>query len=179
MSRLILAIRAFFWILFKKPFAEKIAPYFLEGPEKLSEIAPTAPEETLPEVKEERNDALQLLALFQREGRLIDFFKEEIDSYSDAQIGAAVRDIHRDCRAVLDRIFEIKPLVEKPEGESIAVLPGYDPEKYRLTGNLQGNPPYDGKLQHHGWVASKCELPIWQGTDDSLMVVAPAVVELP
>ncbi|HPH29941.1 MAG TPA: DUF2760 domain-containing protein, partial [Pseudomonadota bacterium] len=36
--------------------------------------------------------AVQLLAVLQREGRLLDFLLEDIDSYGDGQIGAAVRD---------------------------------------------------------------------------------------
>src|SRR5207253_6846543 len=36
--------------------------------------------------------AVQLLAILQREGRLLDFLQEDVDGYADAQIGAAVRD---------------------------------------------------------------------------------------
>src|SRR5262249_54971860 len=41
---------------------------------------------------------LRLLALLQREGRLLDFLMEDVQPYTDAQIGAAVRDIHRNSR---------------------------------------------------------------------------------
>ena len=36
-----------------------------------------------------------MLALLQREGRLIDFFGEDLTPYPDAQVGAAVRELHR------------------------------------------------------------------------------------
>ena len=45
--------------------------------------------------------ALRLLAALQEEGRLIDFFSEDIGLYSDEQIGAATRGIHESCRKAL------------------------------------------------------------------------------
>ncbi len=45
---------------------------------------------------------LQLLALLQKQGRLIDFLKEDISAYSDAQIGGAVRKIHQECAKSLE-----------------------------------------------------------------------------
>ena len=47
--------------------------------------------------------AIQMLALLQREGRLVDFISEDIAAYSDDQIGAAVRAVHEGCRAAFDR----------------------------------------------------------------------------
>ena len=35
-----------------------------------------------------RHDALSLLAVLQREARLLDFLKEPVEGYSDAQVGA-------------------------------------------------------------------------------------------
>src|SRR5262245_3785422 len=40
-------------------------------------------------------EPLRLLALLQREGRLLDFLLEDIQGYGNDQIGAAVRDIHK------------------------------------------------------------------------------------
>ncbi|NLG17176.1 MAG: DUF2760 domain-containing protein [Fibrobacter sp.] len=175
MNRVELALRTFFWIFFNKKFADKIEEFFVEKQE--------APEkEELSAIVEKprpvRSDAVQVVALLQREGRLVDFLKEPIDTYSDAQVGAAVRDIHRDCAAVLDRVLGVVPLVKDEEGKTISVLPGFDPEQYRLTGNVTGNPPYNGALRHHGWRATKVELPVWRGSDESAEVLAPAEVEL-
>ncbi len=177
MNRVELAFRSFFWIFFSKDFRDEIAPYFEEGPRQLEQKLEEKPV-IVEEKKVTRSDAIKLLALFQREGRLVDFLKEPIDAYSDAQIGAAVRDVHRDCAAVLDRAFGMESLVDKEEGEALSVLPGFDPDQYRLTGNVTGNPPYNGTLRHHGWKATKCELPVWQGTEEAVNVVAPAEVEL-
>jgi hypothetical protein len=42
-----------------------------------------------------------MLGILQREGRLIDFLEEDVASFTDAQIGAAVRDIHKGCKKAL------------------------------------------------------------------------------
>ena len=177
MNRVELALRTFFWIFFNKRFAQKIEPFFIGEP--LEEKIPIK-EEPVKEVlvKKERSEAIQVIALLQREGRLVDFLKEPIDSYNDAQIGAAVRDIHRDCAAVLDRVFDLEPLLDKEEGGAVTILSGFDPEEYRLSGNVTGNPPYNGTLRHHGWRAKKVELPVWRGHDEAANVIAPAEVEL-
>jgi len=176
MNRIDLAIRSFFWIFMNRKFADKVQDHFD------SVVAENAPELEAPkseEVKKERSEAVQLLALLQREGRLVDFFKESIDSYSDAQIGAAVRDIHRDCSALLARVFAVEPLENREEGTSILVPQGFNPEQFHLTGNLTGNPPYNGTLRHHGWKVTKTELPVWRGNDSAASVISPVEVELP
>lgn len=140
---------------------------------------PTAPKPRQPEVRApKRSEALTLLSALQREARLVDFIEEDIAEYSDAQIGAAVRDVHRDCGAALERMFQIVPLREEPEGEDILVPPGYDAAAFRLTGNVSGEGPFRGQLAHAGWAASKLELPEWTGRDESARVIAPAEVEV-
>lgn len=176
MNRVELAFRTFFWIFFKRSFAEKIESFFVEQPE--TPLLEEKPPQPLIQPKV-RNDAVQMLAILQREGRLIDFLKEPIDSYSDAQIGAAVRDIHRDCAAVVERVFDIQPLVDNDEGSCLTVVSGFDPEQFRLTGNVTGNPPYQGTVRHHGWRAAKVELPVWNGNEESADIIAPVEVELP
>ncbi|HEX3018828.1 MAG TPA: DUF2760 domain-containing protein [Chitinispirillaceae bacterium] len=176
MNRVELAFRTFFWIFFRKSFAEKIEAFFEEQPQAAL-LEQKEPQEV--QLRKPRNDAVQILALLQREGRLIDFLKEPIESYNDAQIGAAVRDVHRDCAAVLERVFEIQPLVDNDEGSCMTVVSGYDPEQFRLTGNVTGNPPYEGTVRHHGWRAAKVELPLWNGNDESVDIIAPVEVELP
>jgi hypothetical protein len=121
---------------------------------------------------------LTLLAALQREARFVDLVKEPLDSYSDEQIGAAARNVLRDCSVVLDRFFELKPLVGKAEGEPLEVPAGYDPTKFRVVGNVSGSPPFQGRLVHCGWEASSVTLPAWTGSNDSAKVVAPAEVEI-
>jgi hypothetical protein len=57
--------------------------------------------------------ALQLLSLFQREARLIDFTQENLSAYSDADIGAAARVVHEGCAKVLKEHFTIQPSAAK------------------------------------------------------------------
>jgi hypothetical protein len=119
-----------------------------------------------------------LLEALQREARLIDFFQESLAGYEDAQIGAVVRDLHRQCAATLERMFALKPIEEEPEGAETEVPAGFDPGRVHLSGNLSGPPPFLGKLCHHGWEATRCDLPEWNGSERSLLVVAPAEIEV-
>jgi hypothetical protein len=128
--------------------------------------------------KPARSDAVTLLATLQREARFIDFIKEPLEGYSDAQIGAAVRDVHRDCAKVLDRLFAIRAMDNQEEGSTLEVPAGFDAGRYRLTGNVAGNPPFRGRLAHHGWEAGEVQLPEWSGTSQSARVIAPIEVEL-
>ena len=125
-----------------------------------------------------RSEAIALLAALQREGRFVDFLKEELTGYSDAQIGAVARDLHRDCAKVVERMFGIKPLLSEGEGATVEVPAGFDAGRYRLAGNIGGSPPFRGALVHHGWTATTCELPEWVGGETSLRVIAPAEVEV-
>jgi hypothetical protein len=125
-----------------------------------------------------RSDALTLLAALQREARLLDMIHEPLAQYSDAQIGAAARDVLRNCAGVIDRWFRLEPLLAQEEGSSIEVPAGYDPQRFRLVGQVAGEPPFRGQLVHRGWVASRCELPSWSGSAESVHVVAPVEVEV-
>lgn len=145
---------------------------------KLAPIAPKAEAKPAPPPKPARSDAISLLSVLQREARFIDFIKEPISAYSDAQIGAAVRDVHKGCAGTLDRMFGIEPLLNAAEGSSTEVPRGFDPAQYHVTGNVANEPPYRGRLAHHGWKATRCELPVWHGSEASANVVAPAEVEI-
>jgi len=186
-----LAIRIFFLVLFQGAVARQVAEVLqkrkLEA-EKATEAKPqvkiadkieSKPAATKPPPKPVRSEAITLLATLQREARFVDFIKESLDGYSDAQIGAAVRDVHRDCSKVLDRLFAIKSMVDQEEGSAVEVPKGFDAGRYRLTGNVAGDPPFRGSLAHHGWEAAEVQLPAWSGTQHSARVVAPVEVELP
>jgi hypothetical protein len=120
--------------------------------------------------------ALRLLALLQKEGRLVDFLEEDIQPYSDAQVGAAVRAIHAGCRKALHERMEIARVFSEDDGATVEVPPGFDPASVRLTGNVHGQPPFRGVLQHGGWRASQVALPKTAGVDPSIL--APAEVEI-
>lgn len=124
-----------------------------------------------------RDGALALLALLQREGRLVDFLREPLDGFSDADIGAAARDVHRGCRKVLDQHLSLEPVMPGSEEARVAVPKGFDPAEIRLIGEAKGEPPFRGTLRHHGWRVVDAKLPaLTDGVDR--MVIAPAEVEL-
>jgi hypothetical protein len=122
-------------------------------------------------------EALRLLALLQRDGRLVDFLLEDVQSYNDAQIGSAVRDIHRSCRKTLDEHLTLRPILDGDEGATVTVPSGFDPSAVRLTGNVTGQPPFTGTLRHHGWRANEVKLAKPPAGVDPF-VVQPAEVEL-
>ena len=127
--------------------------------------------------QQHRDGALALLALLQREGRLVDFLREPLDGFSDGDIGAAARDVHRGCRKVLDQHLSLEPVMPGSEEAQVAVPKGFDPAEIRLIGEAHGEPPYRGTLRHHGWRVVDARLPaLADGVDRA--VIAPAEVEL-
>ena len=164
-----------FKVLFNGDLAKRVqsllddAAPALETPvEKVSAPKPTAPK---------RSDAVSLLATLQRDARLVDFIMEPLDEYSDAQVGAAVRDIQRDSRTVLERLFAPKAVVDQAEGSSVELTAG-DQGRVRRTGDGDLDQASQGQLVHHGWQVTRCELPKWTGTEEAQLVVAPAEVEI-
>ncbi|MBX9681976.1 MAG: DUF2760 domain-containing protein [Gemmataceae bacterium] len=122
-------------------------------------------------------EPLRLLALLQREGRLLDFLLEDIQAYPNDQIGVAVRDIHANCRKAIQDHLTLEPVIAKEEGAPVDIPAGFDPSAIRLTGNVTGIPPFRGALTHHGWRVKDLKLakpP--EGQDE--FVVQPAEVEL-
>jgi hypothetical protein len=124
-----------------------------------------------------RNDAITLLATLQREARFVDIVQEPLGDYSDAQIGAAARDVLRDCATVLDRLFQLAPIVEGEEGSAIEIPTDADSARFRITGNSTES-TMSAALVHHGWQAKRCELPKWSGSKDSALVVSPVELEV-
>ncbi len=133
--------------------------------------------EPLPKPIEHKQDPshLQLLAILQHSGRLIDFLKEDISSYSDSDVGAAVRKIHSDCAESLEELVTIRPLIDENEGSKITVGAGYDPTAIKLVGNVK-EAPYKGVVVHRGWKAHKKSLPKQASVTHE--IIAPAEVEI-
>jgi hypothetical protein len=143
-------------------------------------VAPLLTPPAAPEAKPQRPSGvpLRMLALLQREGRLLDFLQEDIQGYPDDQVGAAVRDIHRQCHAALKEHLVLEAILGQSEGETVEVPAGFDPSAIQLTGNVTGQPPFRGTLRHHGWQAKEIKLaPPPAGQDE--LVLQPAEVELP
>jgi hypothetical protein len=120
---------------------------------------------------------VQLLSLLQHDGRLVDFLNEEIESFEDEQIGAAVREIHSKCRKALQRYCTLEPVRTEKEGEVISIGAGYDPSAIRITGKVTDKAPMFGTLRHRGWKAAKVELPTRPSGADPTIVM-PAEVEV-
>jgi len=181
-----LAIRAFFAVLFNARLAPNIEG-LLRG-EEGAQPTPSDVTETLespadasqvePAASSARNDAITLVATLQREARFVDIVKEPLGEYTDQQIGAAARDVLRDCGLVLDRLFAFQPVVEEEEDAELEAPADFDTGRYRLTGKVSGDAPFRGRLVHHGWQATRCELPQWSGSEQSVMVVAPVELEV-
>jgi len=159
----------------KKPVKEKGT-----RPEESADTVPSREEK-----QEEKKARLQmnqryylhLLSVLQREGRLIDFFEEDLNQYEDAQIGAAVRSIQDVCKQTINKTLSPKPVFEKPEGETVTIPADFDAATVKLTGNVSGEPPFTGVLRHRGWRAGKLELPTLSGSPDP-RIIAPAEVEI-
>ncbi|MBF0100894.1 MAG: DUF2760 domain-containing protein [Desulfobacterales bacterium] len=120
---------------------------------------------------------LHMLTLLQREGRLIDFFFEDLSGYEDDQIGAAVRSIHGNCKKTLSKYLAPKAVIDKEEGEDVVIHSNFNPDEIKLVGNVAGDPPFTGVLRHKGWRATKVELPTLTDMHDS-KIISPAEVEL-
>jgi hypothetical protein len=172
LSRLSAAFRSFFSILFKGILPDDIAFQF--GFTK-AKPAPTVTQEQ-PKVSD---GALQVLHLLQRDSRLIDFLMEDIASYTDDQIGAAVRTLHTESKASLARHFMLNPVIDGIEGtyQKIDSSKIPDPNRIKLIGNVPANGKVGGgTLRHRGWMASSVNLPPLGKQDPTIL--APAELEV-
>ncbi|MGK0288962.1 MAG: hypothetical protein ACI86H_000383, partial [bacterium] len=129
------------------------------------------------ENKEPKVDGVYLLSLLQKNGQLVDFLKQDIVGFSNEEVGEAARVIHDGCSSVLKNYFSIESIRSEEEGEQVKIDVGFDTKEIQLTGNIQGKPPFQGELLHHGWKVVEVTLP--QRTDDEeLKIIAPAEVEV-
>lgn len=122
-------------------------------------------------------EPLRVLALLQSEARLLDFLLEDIAKATDAQVGQAVRDIHKKAQAVLKGHMTFEPVLAGAEGDKVTVPAGFDPSAVRVVGNVTGQPPFAGELLHPGWRVKDVKLPTPAAGQD-LFVVQPAEVQL-
>ena len=178
-KRLAYAFRCFFSVLSNGEIPAEIAPELvpeLAQPMPVFEWAPEL-ETPAPESPESVDRAVQMLALLQRDGRLIDFITEDIAPYQDAQIGAAARDVHESCRKAIDHYLTLEPVIASEEGQPVTVEPGFDPAAIKLIGNVTGRPPLRGLLRHRGWRVARVDLPPLPESDGRL-IIAPAEVEI-
>lgn len=142
---------------------EKIVPAPAPEPVILKEATPDA--------------ALQLLALLQKEARFIDFIKEDVSAFGDADVGIAARVVHAGCLKAINEHFSLTTVRSEAEGSKITLAKEFDASQVRLTGNIVGQPPFTGTLIHKGWQVTDMRLPkLTQGHNTK--IVAAAEVEL-
>ena len=158
--------------LFAKSSIKKLA----ESPEETGE-EPDADSGKKEKDLSDRRFFLHLFSLMQREGRLMDFLDEDLDQYEDAQIGSAVRSIHTGCRQLVLEYLDPKPVMDQEEGAEVEISEDFDPAVIKLTGNVVGEPPFNGILRHKGWQVGKMNLPTLSGRQNA-EIIAPAEVEI-
>ena len=183
MNRIILAFRSFFNILFSGTLSDGVLNGLRLTRRAAAAIAskpaaapkPAAPAATTAPTVRVSDGALQLLAILQRDARLVDFLMEDIAGYSDDQVGAAVRELHDQCRDSLGRAIVLEPVIDGVEG-TFAKAPSADPNVVRFVGNVPAKPPAGGTLRHKGWRAVKVNLPALASKDPAM--IAPAEIEI-
>ena len=171
MNRTVLAFRAFFNLL----FSGELSPEVLialnlsrrSGTVPVKAAAPTP-------VAPASDGALQILGILQRDSRLIDFLMEDVSGYSDDQIGAAVRELHDQCRDAIARYVTLTPVIDGVEG-TYAKAPGQDPNLVKFVGNVPAKPPAGGTLRHKGWRATKVDLPLLAAKQDATIIAAAEI----
>ena len=191
-ARLWFAYAVFFRVLFNGEYAAELeSPKALPpgAPAKMRALPPSEvvlaptrdaakkPEPAPAPVTPSNDAALQLLALFQREGRFVDFLEEDVASFADADIGAAARVVHTGCRKALREHVKLEPVRSEEEGVKVTLPDPLDVAAVKLTGNVTGKGPFTGTLRHRGWRASEITLPTAIAGHDA-RILAQAEVEL-
>ncbi len=171
MSRISLAFRSFFSILFGGELPAEVAQAFGYAKPVVVKPAPVKAE------PKPADGALQMLSILQRDSRLIDFLMEDISGFDDDQVGAAVRNIHDQCKQSLGRYMHLAPVIDGVEG-TYTKLDTNDSSKVKLLGNVPANGKAPGGLlRHKGWRAEKIELPALAPGQNNA-IVAPAEIEI-
>lgn len=169
MSRLGTAFRSFFAALGSPEAASRIATAIDTPQTPAIETVAAEPE---PAPQPVRSDAVTLLAALQRDGRLVDFLMEPIDGFTDEQVGAAVRDVHRGCRQTIERLVPVVPLLDAEEGQTVSAA-SHSPAKIRSVGGRADS----GELLHPGWKVAVVSLPEFTGSADEAAIVMPAEIQ--
>ena len=102
---------------------------------------------------------------------------EDISAYSDDQVGAAVRELHDQCRDAVARYVTLAPVIDGVEG-TYAKAPAQDAESGEVRRQCAGQAPGrrnaapQGMARHQGRSARK--LPAKQDAT----IIAPAEIEI-
>lgn len=150
-------------------FAAKLAA--IQAGAELKPLTPPAPPKP-------SGAALRMLALLQAESRLVDFLLEDISGATPDTIGNAVLKVHKDAQDALKRFAVIETILPGKEDDTVTVPRGFDPSAVRVVGNVTGEPPFTGQIQHPGWRVRELKVaPPPDGADE--FVLQPAEVQIP
>lgn len=141
------------------------------------EIPKTAPKPQAQLKEFDGEGALQLLSLLQQDGRIIDFIREDVAQYSDEEIGAAARVVHKGLRKTFDEHFTVEGIRSEEEGDTVVIEAGFKPQEIQLLGQVAGEGPYKGALVHQGWKVTDIKLPkVVEGRDSRILAAAQVEV---
>jgi hypothetical protein len=172
LNRIVLASRAFFNLLFSGELSAEVL--IALNLSRRSSTVPAKAAAPAPPAARASDGALQILGILQRDSRLIDFLMEDVSAYSDDQIGAAVRELHDQCRDAIARYVTLAPVIDGVEG-TYAKAPGQDPNLVKFVGNVPAKPPAGGTLRHKGWRATKVDLPTLAAKQDATIIAAAEI----
>lgn len=177
MNRISQAFRAFFGLLFGGKLPDDLIAELGLSAKPLKPAAAAKPAAAVVVPKPSAADgALQLLGILQRDGRMLDFFLEDVSPYTDEQVGNAVRGVHAPVKETLERFFQFAPVIDGVEGTSVQA-PAKDPARVKYIGNVPATPPSGGVLRHRGWQVTKIDFPAFPASQN-LKLLAPAELEI-
>ncbi|QTA90097.1 DUF2760 [Desulfonema magnum] len=168
------------WLFLRYSFVKLMEKSYLISAKAKKKSETTAKETNSDKQEKIQNDRrlfLHLLSVFQKEGRLLDFFSEDLEDYEDDQIGAAVRSVHESCKKVMSKYLTSGAVLDEDEDDEIMIQPGFDPTAIKLIGNVTGEPPFKGVVHHRGWKVTRLELPTLSASRNP-DIIAPAEVEI-
>ena len=93
-----------FRLMFNSDFARQVQEGLKAIEAKAQKAAP-AQKLAAPPPEKVHASGLMLLAAFQREGRMVDFLRQDVAGFSDEEVGAAARVVHAGCGKVMNQFF--------------------------------------------------------------------------
>jgi hypothetical protein len=176
LNRIALAFRCFFALLFQGALSPELISDLGLAPKPAKPVAPEKPAAPPPPAFKPADGALQILGILQRDSRIIDFLMEDITSYEDDQVGAAVRAMQTAARDALVRYVSLSPVIDGVENTFVKP-PSKDPGLVKFVGNVPAGGADGGTLRHKGWRATSVSLPPLNPKQDTA-VIAPAEIEV-
>ena len=146
-------------------------PVVVSEPVKVEKRGPIIPPAPKPS-----GEPLQLLAILQKEARLLDTLFEKLDTVDAIVVKNAILRVQKDCQAVLGKYLTIEGILPETD-EKVTVDTGFDPSAISVIGNVTGQPPFTGTLIHPGYRVKEIKLPTRPEGQDP-MILMPAEVEM-